>query len=242
MKKKKLYPWVIVCIVIALLGQGCEEKPAYFFDDTVGVYFKYPYYVNPDGIVTSLEMDSIVYSFAGLPEDIIQDTVWLTVRIIGERQGRERRYGVEVIRDSSTAVEGIDFERLKPEYIVQKNAGIDSFPIILYRNEIKNALNKTLMVKLRSTSDLPIACIEYQKMRVNVSAYYNEPWWWEKGISMYLKEFHYLKLEQWVKETGSLDVDPYGDIMYNEYISKKIQKYFEENVVIDPFTGERVLC
>lgn len=193
-------------------------------------------------MVTSLEMDSVVYSFAGRPEEVVQDTVWLTVQIIGERQNRDRIYNVQVVRDSSTAVEGIDFEKLKPEYIVEKNSGIDSFPIVLYRNEIKKTLNKTLMVKLSSTADLPLACVEYQQMKVNVSAYYNEPWWWEKGISMYLKEFHFLKLEQWVKETGSLDVDPYGDIMYNEYVSKKIQKYFEENVILDPFTGKRVLC
>ena len=242
MKKRNIYQWTVAFIAIVLLGQGCEEKPAYFFNDTVGVYFKYPYYVNPNGVVTSLEMDSVVYSFAGRPEEVVQDTVWLAVQIIGERQNRDRPYHVQVVRDSSTAVEGIDFEKLKPEYIVEKNSGIDSFPIVLYRNEIKKRLNKTLMVKLSSTTDLPLACVEYQQMKVNVSAYYNEPWWWEKGISMYLKEFHFLKLEQWVKETGSLDVDPYGDIMYNEYVSKKIQKYFEENVILDPFTGKRVLC
>lgn len=31
MKKRNIYQWAVAFIAIVLLGQGCEEKPAYFF-------------------------------------------------------------------------------------------------------------------------------------------------------------------------------------------------------------------
>ena len=61
---------------------------------------------------------------------MLQDTRWMKVKRVGERTEIDKRYVVTVVKDSSTAVEGIDFETLKPEYVFRRTWGLTLFPLL----------------------------------------------------------------------------------------------------------------
>ena len=68
---------LILLIVACILGQSCEQDPAYEFKDDGKIYFKYPKKENSLGIETNLLVDSIVYSLHGKKLYDGKDTLWI---------------------------------------------------------------------------------------------------------------------------------------------------------------------
>ena len=130
-----------VVIILACMSQACEKDPTFEFKGDDRIYFVFPKYMYGLG-VEGHELDSVVFSMVGEPASVLQDTCWMKVKRVGERTEIDKRYVVTVVKDSSTAVEGIDFETLKPEYVFRKNVGIDSFPVIVNREHLKTVLSK----------------------------------------------------------------------------------------------------
>ena len=212
---------IALVAVIAWLGQSCETDPAFDFKDDGKIYFKYPKKINDLGIETDL-LDSIVHTVYGkdLPDG--KDTLWIQLQIMGARKDFDRNYKVVVVADSSTGKEGVDFDKLADEYIFHRNVGVDSFPLVLNKQAFEKVFNRNVLLKLEPTEDLGIAYVEFSTLKVNFSAYVLEPdWWW--AFEFILGEYHPLKYEKVVEVYGSEE-----------------SEYFENNIVIDPFTGKRL--
>lgn len=130
-----------IVIILACISQSCEKDPTFEFKGDDRIYFVFPKYMYGSGI-EGHELDSIVFSMVGEPASKLLDTCWMKVKRVGERAEIDKRYAVTVVKDSSTAIEGIDFETLKPEYVFRKNVGVDSFPVIVNREHLKTVLSK----------------------------------------------------------------------------------------------------
>ena len=130
----------LLAIILVLINQGCEKDPAFEFKGDDRIYFVYPKYIYQNG-TEGHEYDSIVLSMVGKPASVEKDTCWMSVRRVGERTDVDKRYSVTVLKDSSTAVEGVDFEALQPEYVFRKDAGVDSFTVIVNREHLKSVLS-----------------------------------------------------------------------------------------------------
>lgn len=230
---------IALVAVIAWLGQSCETDPAFDFKDDGKIYFKYPKKINDLGIETDLLVDSIVHTVYGkdLPDG--KDTLWIQLQIMGARKDFDRNYIVVVVADSSTGKEGVDFDKLADEYIFHRNVGVDSFPLVLNKQAFEKVFNRNVLLKLEPTEDLGIAYVEFSTLKVNFSAYVLEPdWWW--AFEFILGEYHPLKYEKVVEVYGSEEIDPYGNNPYCAYVANVVREYFENNIVIDPFTGKRL--
>lgn len=231
---------LIGLIVTCILGQSCEQDPAYEFKDDGKIYFKYPKKENSLGIETNLLVDSIVYSLHGKKLYDDKDTLWIKVQIMGARKDIDRSYKVVAVADSSSGVEGVDFDRLNDLYTFHRNIGVDSFPLVLNKKAFEKVFARNVLLRLEPTADLGIAYTEYADIRVNFSAYLLEPeWWW--AFSLYLGDYHPLKYDKVVEVYGSEDVDPYGNTPYCTYVANIVKEWFDDHVVIDPFTGERLV-
>ena len=236
---KKLY-YIFMLLATMFLGQACEEDPSFEFQDDGKVYFKYPKVVTTWGETTDIPVDSIIHSLYGKKLTQGKDTLWLEVQIMGARQDRDRKFSVEVLADSCSGREGVDFEKLQPEYTLHAGKGVDVFPLIFNKDAFTDVLNRNVLLRLKPTSDLGIAYQEFSTIKVNFSAYISEPdWWW--AFSRVLGDFHPLKYEKVVEVYGSEDVDPYGNNPYCIYVSNIVKEWFGENEVIDPFTGKPII-
>ncbi len=228
---------LVTLAAIALLGWACEKDPAYDFKDDGKIYFKYPKKENSLGIETGLLVDSIVYSVHGKHLTNGKDTLWIKVQIMGARKDLDRKYKVIAVADSSSGKEGADFDRLGEEYIFHRNAGVDSFPLVLNKQAFENVFSRNVLLQLVATEDLGIAYIEYATIKVNFSAYVLEPeWWW--AFSFNLGDYHPLKYDKVVEVYGSENIDPYRNTPYCTYVANIVRDWFDHNEVIDPFTGK----
>ena len=232
---------ILVVIVACFLAQACEQDPVFEFQDDGKIYFKYPKKENSLGVATDQLVDSIVYTLHGKELYNDKDTLWLKVEVMGARKDVDRKYKVVVVADSSSAKEGVDIDKLDEFYYLHKNVGVDSFPLVFNKKELMDVFKRSLLLKLEQTDDLGVAFVEYSTLRVNFSAYRLEPeWWW--AFSYSLGEYHPLKYDKVVEIYGSEEIDPYGNTPYCDYVGNIVKKYFEDTVVIDPFTGERLMC
>ncbi|MEG0796813.1 MAG: DUF4843 domain-containing protein [Odoribacter sp.] len=238
---KKILNICILLAVICFVGQSCEQDPAYQFQDDGKIYFKYPKKINAFGVETNIQLDSILYSLADKPDDLEKDTLWIKMQIMGERKDIERQYKIVAVADSSSAKEGLDFETLPEIYTFHSNVGIDSFPLILKPQSFKKVFCRNVLLKLEATPDLGIAFVEYSTILINFSAYPLEPDWWGMGFGYTLGAYHPLVYDKVVEIYGSKEVDIYGNHPYCTYVGNVVRTWFEENVVIDPFTGERLV-
>lgn len=233
--------FILVVVAACFLGQACEQDPYFEFKDAGKVYFKYPKLLNAWGKESDFFADSVVYSLHGKALHNDKDTLWLKVEIMGAREEFERKYKVVAIADSSTAKEGVDFEKLSDTYTFHNNVGVDSFPLVINKKAIENVFRRSLLLKLEPTDDLGIAFVEFSTLRVNFSAYRLQPDWWD-GFESTVGAYHPLKYDKIVEVYGSEEIDPYGNASYCTYVGNMVKLYFEENEVIDPFTGKRLLC
>lgn len=228
----------LLSTILFLVVYGCEKDPAFSFKGDDRIYFVYPKYIYENGS-EGHELDSIVFSMVGEPASVEQDTCWMKVRRVGERTNVDKQYRVIVLRDSSTAVEGVDFEMLQPEYIFRKDVGVDSFPVIVYREHLKAVLSKKIMFALQETDDFKIGFVEYSRIKLIMTDFLQEPDWWYT-VRGWLGDYHYLKYEKWIELTGSMDKS--SSQSYREYYCLQIKNYFNSNTIIDPITNERVTC
>lgn len=230
---------ILYIIGIFLVLQSCEKDPAFDFKGEDRIYFSFPKQLDYWGNETTQEIDSIVYSFVMKPADLLSDTIWVKVKRVGVRSLEDKPYVVSVVADSSTAVAGQDFETLKTQYVFRKNLGVDSFPVIVYREHLKTVLNKRIMLQLEDTPDFKVGFIEYKNLKLSISDFLQEPneWYLVAGT---LGDYHYLKYEKWIELTGTMEFG--SSTSYREYYCGQIKEYFNTNIIEDPLTGERVTC
>lgn len=236
---KRIIIYMVLGLVLMLVIQACEKDPAFSFKGDDRIYFSYPKVLDRFGRETKWEVDSVVYSFALKPDDFVKDTLWIKVKRVGERDETDKQFSVTVVADSSSAVEGTDFEALKSTYTFRKNLGTDSLPIVVYREPLKRVLSKKLLLKLKETPDFKIGFVEYSQIHISFTNVLPEPALWSI-MSGLIGPYHYLKYEKWIELTGSMDFG--NSASYRSYYCTLITKYFNENVIIDPISGKRITC
>lgn len=230
---------IYLALVLMFVNQACEKDPAFSFKGDDRIYFSYPRVLDRFGRETEREVDSVICSFALKPVDFVKDTVWIKVKRVGEREEADKSYRVTVVADSSSAVEGTDFEVLKPTYIFRKNLGLDSLPLVIYREPLKQVLSKKILLKLTETPDFKIGFIEYSQIHVSLTNVLPQPGEWYL-VGGNLGAYHYLKYEKWIELSGSMDFG--NSASYRTYYCTLIRNYFNDHVIIDPITGNRVTC
>ena len=88
--KKLIYIIWAFCLGL----QGCEQDPEYEYDDIDRIYFQYEV---QNSLGNNVSVDSVVFSFGKLPEEVVADTAKIVVQLMGNVSEQPRKYRVKVL-------------------------------------------------------------------------------------------------------------------------------------------------
>lgn len=173
----KKIPLIIISLSILAACKKAEEMR---FNNAANIHYN----------LENNKKDSLIYTFAYKPT-LRQDTVFLPVQLSGVIEDKDRIYHAYVVKDSSTAMEGVHFEPLKPEYILPAGKGTTTLPVILYNvSELENR-TVSVIIRLKGSSDLgintPIDELGKDMLRARIvySATLEMPDWWNMWEGSY---------------------------------------------------------
>ena len=154
--KKLIYIIWAFCLGL----QGCEQDPEYEYDDIDRIYFQYEV---QNSLGNNVSVDSVVFSFGKLPEEVVADTAKIVVQLMGNVSEQPRKYRVKVLKEGvqlsgvTTMVEGEDYAPIAEEQVFGPNRFQDTLRILVYRKNLSTSLrnpeSKTLMLTLEEGED-----------------------------------------------------------------------------------------
>lgn len=171
-----------------------EMVPTYHQEDSV--YF---YYKDGKGQDVSLNDTAMRHSYYSFAYDLakVSDTLFLPVRVSGERVERDRfvKIGIDT---GTTALEGKHYEALADQYEIPAGEGMIMIPVILYNTD-PALQNKTVSihVKLEESSDFKLRLPQAITAQISFSSRLEQPsWWvyWQSDLGKYSRVKHQLFL------------------------------------------------
>lgn len=212
----------IITGIFAVLLTACQKAAYMPYHTTDNIYFNFDE-------TTPADRDSIVYTFAYTPGKE-SDTIWLPVRISGNRIGDDRTYKVAVTDSGTTAKAGIHYAPLSPQYTMPAKAGRDSFPLVIYNTDtLLTKHSVALNLHLVPTTDLGTDIPSLINARIIISNKLEKPIWWNMWLGGYYSQ---VKHELFLISVGVQDLSTSGlDAPKNLYYVSKLNSF-----LTDPFT------
>ena len=159
---------IFLSLIIGVLLSSCQKA----------VEMKY---VGVTNIVFGVSTDTltpIVYSFLEHPNVKDVDTIYVPVRIQGNRASYDRKVNISVVKDSTTAIEGTHYVPLKAEYIMPADSGSIQIPVIIKKGDNKLNLS-TIKLALRLIPNEFFGLnTAYQYTSITFSNTLKKPVWW----------------------------------------------------------------
>lgn len=213
---------VIIITLIIVTGLFSCKKADNFLYRSPGdsVYFNF----DPK----TSDRDSIIYTFAYLPGSL-KDTVFLPVSISGIRMGKERKFGVTVVKDGTSAVVNTHYEPFKDFYNMPVDSGDFKLPVIIYNKDPQMAQKSiTLKLKLTPSGDLDTANNKLINAKIVFSNKLEQPDWWSMWLGSYYSQ---VKHSLFIIVNGPITLTKEGlDAPRNLYYVDKLK-----NLMNDPF-------
>lgn len=183
MKKRYFLSLVTASVILASCTQ---ETLRYGSEDNV--YFDYSLQKN----------DSMqVFTFAYTPE-VQSDTVYLPVRLSGERKPYDRKFKLQVNKLYNTAIPGTHFKLPEDSYTLMADSGLTMVPIVVYNTDRNLEETSVLMsLELVPTDDLGVTYKKAEYNTVSISNRLEKPiWWnqWDGSLAAYSRTKHALYL------------------------------------------------
>lgn len=240
-------------IAFALLGlglclQACEQQPAYMYDSVGRIYFQYETY---NSLGHKVPLDSVVFSFGKLPDEVTADTAKVVVRVLGDAVPQDRSYRVKVLdkgqylSGTTDMVAGQDYEVLAPDQVFGAHRFHDTLRIVVFRRNLSKSIreprSKTLMLGLEAGGDFELGILKGYEMKLSVNDILMPPLWWKDHEG----ELGFYHPKKWRK---LIELDPlFGieDVFTGTGVdmTKKAQilkEWLNKNVIIDDETGKRI--
>lgn len=212
--------YVIIAIFLITAISACKKTPEVYYRSHDNVYFDFK---------KAVDRDSIIYTFAYTP-NLEQDTVFLPVRISGIRVGHERKFGVMVVSNGTTAIANTHYQPFKSEYVIPADSGTFQLPVILYNTDAAlSEKSVVLNLKLTPTSDLDTTNNSIINARIVFSSKLEQPSWWSFWP---LGNYSRVKHQLWLIATGVRELTTEGtDAPQSLYYIAKLN-----TLLTDPFT------
>ncbi|UYQ92113.1 DUF4843 domain-containing protein [Chitinophaga horti] len=168
---KHLLKLALICTVLFCACEKAAQEMTYDAPDNI--YFDF---LNRN---TNVRTDSVSFSFALFPEKG-SDTIWLPVRISGNRDSVDRKFKLGVIDSATTAIAGTHYEALKSDYILPADSGTQQVPIILLNTDpaLKTG-SVRLKLKLVASDDFAPNVKGWDTAKVIFSNQLLKPSWWD---------------------------------------------------------------
>ncbi|MDR2131638.1 MAG: DUF4843 domain-containing protein [Odoribacteraceae bacterium] len=143
---------VFMLLCAGIVGfAGCSEQEIEMYDGLEGVYFYHP----NNAVSTYVQVDSTSrIEFGRGTVDTLD--LSLHVMITGRTKSYPRKVKISVIADSTTAVEGLNYEPLADHYVVEAGANDVNVPLRFFNHENIKTEVRRLDLQLLPTSDFAI--------------------------------------------------------------------------------------
>lgn len=209
----------IIASLLIITGLSCKKTQEIKYHSHDNVYFDF----NP-----ASNRDSIIYTFAYTPS-LMKDTVFLPVRISGIRVNHNRKFGIMVVNEGTTAAVNTHFEPLKDEYTMPADSGTFRLPVVLYNTDAALTTRSVVLnLKLTPSADLDTTINKIINAKIVLSNKLEQPAWWSFWP---LGSYSQTKHQLWLIATGVRDLTMSGtDAPQSLYFIGKLN-----NLLIDPF-------
>lgn len=163
---------IIVLLAAVMLMTACKKEQIPVFTNPENhIYFN----LAPYGF-----QDSMIYTFAYHPERA-KDTVWVPVRISGNRVGSPLTYSAKIIDSLSSAQINKHYEPLKNEYTFPADSGWYKFPVVLYSVDTMLLLRSyAVTIQLLPGANVGTAFTQQNTVRIVFSSKLEKPGWWDQ--------------------------------------------------------------
>ncbi|HEY4285868.1 MAG TPA: DUF4843 domain-containing protein [Puia sp.] len=166
-----------VLFLITVLA-SCHKEGLPLYQQTKGnVYFNF-----------SNGNDSVIYTFAYTP-GVLTDTIYLPIRISGNRAPKGLSYKVSVTDSNTTAIAGLDYTALQSSYAIPPDSGTAWLPIVLLnKDSLLTQHSVGLNLHLVASDDLGVQLSDIITARVIISNKLEKPNWWDLWMTNYSDE------------------------------------------------------
>lgn len=160
---------ILLSLILGLLLSACQKAEEMKYIGATSVVFG----------TTSDTLKYIVYSFLEHPEVLTLDTIYIPVRIQGNRASYDRTIKVSVVTTNTTATVGINYEALKAQYIMPADSGSIQLPVIIKKGDSRlNIAPVKIALQIQPNEDF-ISNPKMQNTIVTFSNTIKEPVWWD---------------------------------------------------------------
>lgn len=191
----KINIYIVPALFTALLSlNGCKEKRL-MFEEAPAVYFT-KFIVDPD---------SVNYSFGIRPVEIVTDTVYLTMRIMGNATPADREIKLDVV-GGSTAKAGYHY--IMGPLVMPANMFQTRIPVYLFRRPGMKDSVISLNLKVAESKDFKpgYGDVAYVKTRleykINIDDQILKPANWESSLARTFGNFSVVKFRFLIEVTG----------------------------------------
>lgn len=210
-------------IILVYLLEGCKKSNPTTYGQEAMIY------VYKDGF--NARKDSVIYSFATKPNDIMEDTVYVPLRIIGEAADRDRTVKVVAVKDSTSAVEGTHFT-IQPvivrafEYttnikvLVKRSAEMKNQQLRIYLQVEESSDFKPGVPYSLSTGSTWGASLSYN---IGINDFLTKPANWDLALNSFFGAYSQEKYKFIIQVTGLSEFPNSGEgaIQYGEFLFLK---------------------
>ncbi len=225
MKKIK---FLFLPALLAAIFAACSENPGYEYNaQKDNIYFDY----------ATTDDSKITYSFADTTFDVVENTIYLPVKISGKRVSYDRKFRVEVIDSLTTAKPSLHYEPMASSYTLAADSGTFKLPVVLYNtDEILQDSTLVLALRLVDSDNFSTAFPHLISATISFSSRLEEPSWWkywlgELGTYSRTKHFLFLISSGTKALTDPTAPDSY---LYTPEVLYHISEY--KAFLADPFT------
>lgn len=223
MKIKIIYIGFLLITII-----GCKRGDIAIYDEKPAVYFTH---------IT--DQDSVMYSFAG--KDRESDTVYIDLKLLGNKLKQEMKYKVKVNSSETTAKESLHFKKLEDYYFFPDGVFDTHLPLIIF-NKDKELANRSFRIALDiiPTDDLNTGYPNRVTAHVIVTGQLIKPNYWDNLLFIYYGPYSKVKHEICIRLQGhdfpaTLDLAGQAPYSFGYWMSqgRVAAKYFTDHVVYD---------
>ncbi|MDA3616530.1 DUF4843 domain-containing protein [Polluticaenibacter yanchengensis] len=224
-------------LTIVLGATSCKKDDFKTFNSDAAIYFT--------------RGEIIDYSFSTKSDNLVKDTIYIPLRIIGTASDKDRTFNIEVA-DSSTAKKGYHFD-FGP-LVIPANAYSLNLPVYIYRKAgLKDSVVTAHLAIAESAdfklgySDKYVASDSLNKLhyRININDQLLKPTRWDSYWVNYFGEYSRTKLLFLIQHVGLTDFvsSPYPQNLnfYIQTAKYELYKYELANGILYDENNKRVV-
>lgn len=183
----KVFINIFLGLLFFAVSTGCK-KEIKLYDGQEGIYFAVQYGPEWGNERVWANQPITEVKFINIAGNT--DTIQLKVMTTGRIKDYDRHFSVEVVKDSTSAIEGENFEALEKQYTIKAGEYHTYIPIVLKRTENIQKDKKVILLRLIPNEQFTIGIPEWKRL----------PGQWESTVMKgdFKADFHKLEISDFV--------------------------------------------